>query len=73
MPGEAGKQVEDAFKRGVSHRECRAHARRVVRVQLQLVVQKQAAVEVGDLAGQRPRCFAPVSFRFCKGFKKQGV
>ena len=34
VPGEAGKQIEDAFKRGVSHREGCAHARSVVSVQL---------------------------------------
>ncbi len=73
VPGEAGKEVEDAFKRSIGHAQGGAHARGVVGVQLQLVVQEQAAVQVGHLAGEGFGCGAAVGLGFGEGFKKQGV
>ena len=73
VPRKAGEQLKNSFERRVRHRQRRAHARTALCVQLQRMVQKQAAVEVGNLPRQRPRLGAALGLGLGKGFKKQRV
>ena len=71
MPREAGEEIEDALKRNVSHAQRMAYADGVLLVLFQLVRQKQATVEVGNLAGEGFGFCAAISHRLGKGFEEQ--
>ena len=73
VPGEGGEDAEHALERRVGDAQRGAHARLVVGVELELVVQEQAAVQVGHAAGELARQHRAVDLGLGEGLEEQGI